>query len=81
METAGDGSESQDTLQTEEEAGDGDTELRPQETVRPDAPRTGTGGAAADRSHDDFTNALTAFAVSVAAIGVVSLFMYRRIRG
>ena len=62
LETEGDGSGSDDMMQTEAEgdegSGSGDKqdsekdEDQPRSTVRPDVPRTGTGGAAAQRDSD-----------------------------
>ena len=49
------------------------------QTTRPRAPRTGTGGAAAQQS-DDVANALIGFVASATAIGIVSLALYRRVR-
>ncbi|MCY4618756.1 MAG: hypothetical protein OXD50_09440 [Chloroflexi bacterium] len=46
--------------------------------ARPRAPRTGTGGAAAESSDREGAIALTAFVAAVAVIGIVSLTLYRR---
>ncbi len=59
---------------------------RPQEseattqTTRPRVPRTGTGGAADSQSEDGLSRGLAPFVASVAAIGIVSLILYRRLR-
>ncbi len=76
METAGD--DSQDMLQTEEESGDGDTDLRPQETVRPDAPKTGTGGVAANRNNNPWAIPIAAASGFALLMTVVVLAVNRR---
>ena len=78
MEEAGDGSDSEDMLQTEEESGDRDTELRPQETVRPDAPKTGTGGIAANRDSSRWTIPIAAAGSLAVLMAVIVMLVHRR---
>lgn len=78
METEDEGNKDDANTTTAQDSGKRDNGA--QQTVRPDAPKTGTGGAAAKQSNTGLAEGLTAFLASVAAIGVVSLLLYRRRR-
>ena len=88
LETEGDGSDSDDMMQTEGELeGDSDVgdkqdsdkdEDQPGATVRPDVPRTGTGGVAAQRDSDRLAIPIGVAAGLAVVMALVVMVVNRR---